>query len=55
MVKNPTANAGDLRDVGLIPGSERFPNFKARSEEIPLLATLLMTAKIYSIDYISTC
>ena len=25
MVKNPTANAGDLRDVGLIPGSERFP------------------------------
>ena len=25
VVKNPTANAGDLRDVGLIPRSERFP------------------------------
>ena len=25
VVKNPTANAGDLRDVGLIPGLERFP------------------------------
>ena len=24
MVKNPPANAGDLRDVGLIPGSGRF-------------------------------
>ena len=23
MVKNPTAHAGDIRDVGLIPGSER--------------------------------
>ena len=23
MVKNPPANAGDLRDVGLIPGSGR--------------------------------
>lgn len=30
-------------------------SFKARSEEIPVLVTLLMTAKIYSIDYISTC
>ena len=25
MVKNPSANAGDPRDVGSIPGSERFP------------------------------
>ena len=25
MVKNPPANAGDLRDVGLIPGSGRSP------------------------------
>ena len=25
MVKNPTANAGDLRDAGSIPGSGRYP------------------------------
>ena len=25
MVKNTPANAGDIRDAGLIPGSERFP------------------------------
>ena len=25
MIKNATANAGDLRDVGLIPGLGRFP------------------------------
>ena len=25
MVKNPPANAGDLRDAGLIPGSRRSP------------------------------
>ena len=25
MVKNPPANAGDKRDVGLIPGLERSP------------------------------
>ena len=25
MVKNPSANVGDLRDVGLIPWSERSP------------------------------
>ena len=24
-VKNPPANAGDTRDMGLIPGSGRFP------------------------------
>ena len=25
VVKNPPANAGDIRDAGLIPGSERSP------------------------------
>ena len=25
VVKNPPANAGDVRDAGLIPGSERSP------------------------------
>ena len=25
MIKNPPANAGDIRDVGLIPGSGRSP------------------------------
>ena len=25
VVKNPPASAGDIRDVGLIPGSERYP------------------------------
>ena len=25
MVKNPSANAGDIRDVSLIPGSRRSP------------------------------
>ena len=25
VVKNPPANAGDLRDTGLIPGSRRSP------------------------------
>ena len=25
VVKNPSANAGDIRDMGLIPESERFP------------------------------
>ena len=25
MVKNPTASAGEVRDVGSIPGSGRFP------------------------------
>ena len=25
MVKNPPANAGDTRDIGLIPGSGRSP------------------------------
>ena len=25
VVKNPSANAGDTREVGLIPGSDRSP------------------------------
>ena len=25
VVKNPPANAGDVRDAGLIPGSGRYP------------------------------
>ena len=25
VIKNPPANAGDIRDVGSIPGSGRFP------------------------------
>ena len=25
VVKNPSANSGDIRDVGSIPGSGRFP------------------------------
>ena len=25
VVKKPPANAGDIRDMGLIPGSERYP------------------------------
>ena len=25
VVKNPASNAGDARDIGLIPGSRRFP------------------------------
>ena len=25
VVKNPPDNAGDIRDMGLIPGSGRFP------------------------------
>ena len=28
MVKHPPANAGDARDVGLIPGSGRSPEVK---------------------------
>ena len=25
VVENPPANVGDVRDMGLLPGSERFP------------------------------
>ena len=30
MVKNPPAKAGDVTDVGLIPGSRRFPGRNTR-------------------------
>ena len=33
LVKNLPANAGDIRDVGLIPGSGRFP---WRRERLPI-------------------
>ena len=33
MAKNPPANAGDIRDVGLIPGSGRSPG---RGNDNPL-------------------
>ena len=33
MVKNTPANAGDIRDVGLIPGSGKFPG---EGQSIPL-------------------
>ena len=29
VVKNPPASAGNVRDVGSIPGSERFPRMRA--------------------------
>ena len=35
MVKNPPANAGDIRDVGSIPGSGRFP-WKRRWQPTPV-------------------
>ena len=31
MVKNPPANAGDTRDVSLIPGLGRFPGEESRN------------------------
>ena len=36
VVKNPLANAGDLRDVGSIPGSERFP-WRRKWQPTPVL------------------
>ena len=33
MVKNPLANAGDMRDAGLIPGSGRSP--EGRQDDSP--------------------
>ena len=33
MVKNPPANVGDLRDVGLIPGLGRSPGWEDPLEE----------------------
>ena len=36
VVKNPPANAGDLRDTGLIPGSGRFP-WRRASQPTPVV------------------
>ena len=35
VVKNLLANAGDLRDLGLIPGS-RFPSWRRKWQPTPL-------------------
>ena len=37
MVKNPPASAGDIRDVGLIPGSRRFPGQHSNSVQYSCL------------------
>ena len=36
MVKNPPANAGDIGDVGLIPGLERFPSLRRKWKPTPV-------------------
>jgi len=36
LLKNPLANAGDTRDVGLIPESERFP-WRRKWQSTPVL------------------
>ena len=41
MVKNPPANAGDVRDVGLIPGSKRSPGRRHSSPWEPTPVFLL--------------
>ena len=38
MVKNPPANAGDPGDLGLIPGSGRFPLEEKRATHSSVLA-----------------
>ena len=38
MVKNPSANAGDIRDVGSVPGSGRSPG---EGHDDPLLYSCL--------------
>ena len=38
MVKNLPANAGDIRDAGLIPGSGRFPLEKKMTTHSSILA-----------------
>ena len=37
MVKNPPANAGDIRDAGLIPGSGKYPK-EGNGQPTPSLA-----------------
>ena len=36
MVKNPPANAGDLRDTGSVPGSGRSPGERRKWQPIPV-------------------
>ena len=36
MVKNPPANAGDIKDTGLIPGSGRYPGGEHSSPPTPV-------------------
>ena len=38
VVKNPPTNAGDIRDVGLIPGSGRSPGGGAVAAQSSILA-----------------
>ena len=41
MIKNPSANAGDIKDVGLIPGSGRSP------EEGMAIHSSVLSSRIY--------
>ena len=38
MVNNPSANAGDIRDMGLIPGAERSPEGESMATHSTILA-----------------
>ena len=38
MVKNPPANAGDIRDLGLIPGLGRYPGVESMATHSSTLA-----------------
>ena len=41
VVKNPTANAGDIRDTGLIPGSGRSPGEGSGNPVLPRISSIL--------------
>ena len=45
-VKNTPANAGDIRDVGLIPGSERSPEEGIATHSSILAWRLLWTEEL---------
>ena len=38
MIKNPPANAGDIRDMSSIPESERYPKRRALATHSSILA-----------------
>ena len=38
MVNNPSANAGDIRDMGSIPGAERSPEGESMATHSTILA-----------------